>query len=415
MKKIIILLVAIATLGLSSFGQSPEGFKYQAVIRDAGSKLINEAVGIRMTIQQGSIGETVVYTETFATTTNDYGLVNLEIGTGTTTDDFAVIDWSSGPYFIETAVDVTGGTSYAIMGTSQLMSVPYALYAKSSGSSIPGPQGPQGLTGAQGPEGKDGAGGVTTAGTNITITGAGTTASPYVVSETGGSSSGDMKYWNGSDWVIIAATSNEGATLKMINGVPTWSGGTPPTVTSTTGKVWMDRNLGADQVATSSTDTSSYGNLYQWGRGTDGHEILSSDTNSILSNSNIPGHNNFIVTNGYDWLSSENDNLWQGVSGTNNPCPSGFRLPTEVEWEAERATWSSDDADGAFSSQLKLPVAGLRNNSNGSIVGAGENGLYWSSTVNNSPSYSQVLYFSANAFTSHFYRSRGISVRCIMD
>jgi len=136
MKKLLLSLVAIATLALSSFGQSPEGFKYQAVIRDAGTVLTNQSVGIQMTIEQGSIGGTAVYTETFAPTTNAYGLVNLEIGTGTTTDDFTAIDWSSGPYFIETAVDVTGGTSYVIMGTSQLMSVPYALHAKTAGNGI---------------------------------------------------------------------------------------------------------------------------------------------------------------------------------------------------------------------------------------------------------------------------------------
>jgi hypothetical protein len=160
MKKLILSLVAITTIALSSFGQAPEGFKYQAVVRDAGNTILNnQAVGIRMTIQQGSIGGTTVYQETFAPTTNAYGLVNLEIGNGTVVSGtFASIDWANGPYFIETAVDVTGGTSYAVMGTSQLMSVPYALYAKTSGSSIPGPQGP---TGPQGPAGNDGAVGAT--------------------------------------------------------------------------------------------------------------------------------------------------------------------------------------------------------------------------------------------------------------
>ena len=86
-----------------------------------------------MTIQQGSIGGTTVYQETFAPTTNAYGLVNLEIGSGTVVSgDFTTIDWANGPYFIETAVDVTGGTSYAVMGTSQLMSVPYALHANTA-------------------------------------------------------------------------------------------------------------------------------------------------------------------------------------------------------------------------------------------------------------------------------------------
>ncbi|MDA9121105.1 collagen-like protein [Flavobacteriales bacterium] len=160
MKRLILSLVAVATIALSSFGQAPEGFKYQAVIRDACNTILNnQAVGMRMTIQQGSIGGTTVYQETFSPTTNAYGLVNLEIGSGTVVSgDFTTIDWANGPYFIETAVDVTGGTSYTEMGTSQLMSVPYALYAKTSGSSTPGPQGPQGI---QGPTGNDGAIGAT--------------------------------------------------------------------------------------------------------------------------------------------------------------------------------------------------------------------------------------------------------------
>jgi cysteine-rich repeat protein len=160
MKKIILSLVAIATLSLNSFGQAPEGFKYQAVVRDGGNLiLVNQPVGMQLTLQQGSIGGTAVYTETFAITTNAFGLVNLEIGTGTTTDDFSTIDWSAGPYFMETALDVTGGTSYSVMGTSQLMSVPYALYAKTSGNGA-GPAGADGIDGAVGATGPPGADGI---------------------------------------------------------------------------------------------------------------------------------------------------------------------------------------------------------------------------------------------------------------
>ena len=130
MKKIILSIFVITIITLSSFAQAPEGFKYQAVIRDAGNIVLNnQAVGIRLAIKQGNIGGTNVYSETFALTTNAYGLANLEIGTGTTTDDFTLIEWANGPYFIETAVDITGGSSYIVMGTSQLLSVPYALYA----------------------------------------------------------------------------------------------------------------------------------------------------------------------------------------------------------------------------------------------------------------------------------------------
>ncbi len=158
MKNILLSIITLVLIGSSAFSQSPEAFKYQAVVRDAtNAPLTNQAVGMRLTIQQDSIAGAVVYTETFATSSNDFGLVNLEIGTGTTADDFTTIDWASGPYFMETALDATGDTSYVVIGASQLMSVPYALYAKTSGNPKPGPSGPPGDTGPQGPAGNDGA------------------------------------------------------------------------------------------------------------------------------------------------------------------------------------------------------------------------------------------------------------------
>jgi uncharacterized protein (TIGR02145 family) len=219
--------------------------------------------------------------------------------------------------------------------------------------------------------------------------------------------------------VTVAATENEGATLQMIGGIPTWVGGTPPpsNVTNpTTGKIWMDRNLGASQVATSSTDAAAYGDLYQWGRGTDGHQIRTSGTTATLSNSDNPGHANFItnLSSPYDWRSPQNDNLWQGVSGTNNPCPSGYRLPTIAEWEAERQSWSSNDAAGAFASPLKLPVAGYRLLSDGSLNDVGSCGSYWSSTVDGTDSR-RLDFLSSDADVSSDNRAYGYSVRCIKD
>jgi uncharacterized protein (TIGR02145 family) len=192
-----------------------------------------------------------------------------------------------------------------------------------------------------------------------------------------------------------------------------------PTITVTnpeTGKVWMDRNLGASQVATSSTDSNAYGDLYQWGRATDGHEKRTSGTTTTLSSNDDPGHGDFI-TNGsspYDWRSPQNDNLWQGANGTNNPCPSGYRLPTEAEWEAERASWSSNNAAGAFASPLKLPVAGFRNYSYGSLYNVGSYGSYWSSTVDGTNS--RYLDFrSGGAYMNSDRRAYGRSVRCLKD
>ena len=190
------------------------------------------------------------------------------------------------------------------------------------------------------------------------------------------------------------------------------------TVTSTTGKVWMDRNLGASRVANSSTDVQAYGDLYQWGRDTDGHEKRTSQTTSSKSSSDTPGHGKFITlySGSDDWRSPQNNNLWQGENGLNNPCPKGFRIPTAAEWDAERKSWSSNNSAGAFASPLKLPVAGLRwYSSTGSLYDVGSGGYYWLGTVHST--YANNLHFSSgDATTNHIlYRATGCSVRCLKD
>jgi len=131
MKKVILSIVASAAIAITTLGQAPQAFKYQAVVRDASNTILtDQAVGFQLTIQEGSIGGTAVYTETFTPTSNSYGIINIEIGTGTTVDDFSTIDWANNSYFLETSIDVSGGSSYVVMGTSQFKSVPYALHAK---------------------------------------------------------------------------------------------------------------------------------------------------------------------------------------------------------------------------------------------------------------------------------------------
>lgn len=157
MKRIFTITVVLF-ISASTWAQSPEKMSYQAVIRNSSNVLVTgQNIGMQISILQGSISGTAVYTETQTPTTNTNGLVSLEIGSGTTSDDFSTIDWTNGSYFIKTETDPTGGSTYTITGTSQLMSVPYALYAKTSGSSTPGPQGPVGATGPQGPAGPTGA------------------------------------------------------------------------------------------------------------------------------------------------------------------------------------------------------------------------------------------------------------------
>jgi uncharacterized protein (TIGR02145 family) len=179
----------------------------------------------------------------------------------------------------------------------------------------------------------------------------------------------------------------------------------------------MDRNLGASRVATDSTDALAYGDLYQWGRFADGHQCRDSDQTSELSSTDNPGHGDFIATNSFgihDWRTPKNDNLWQGVNGINNPCPKGYRLPTEAEWQDELKSWGSTNATGAFNSPLKLPKAGYRDYNLGNFGGSDQVGNYWSSTVQSTNSY--YLYFNDNnANLNQGYRAQGYSVRCIKD
>ena len=180
-----------------------------------------------------------------------------------------------------------------------------------------------------------------------------------------------------------------------------------------TGRTWMDRNLGASQVATSIDDTASFGSLYQWGRLTDGHESRTSNTTNVVSASSNPGHSEFIM--GFDdWLSPSDDNLWQGVNGINNPCPNGFRIPTESEWEEERLSWATNDAAGAFGSPLKLPIPGARSRMSGTIGNLGTFAGYRSSDLNGVDS--RLMGISLNdAFMGDRARADGNCVRCILD
>lgn len=135
MKRIFSLLLVVI-IALSSWAQAPQKMSYQAVVRNASNNpVVSSAIGMKISILQGSASGTVVYAETQNVTTNANGLVSIEIGTGTlVSGNFTTIDWSAGTYFIKTETDPTGGTSYTISGTSQLMSVPYALHAKTAQS-----------------------------------------------------------------------------------------------------------------------------------------------------------------------------------------------------------------------------------------------------------------------------------------
>lgn len=163
MKTKLYSIIAGILFTVSVYAQAPQKMSYQAVIRNSSNALVTSApIGMRISILQGSSTGTAVYIETQTPSTNANGLVSLEIGTGTViTGTFAGINWATGPYFIKTETDPTGGMAYTIAGTNELMSVPYALFSATGTPGATGPQGPMGLTGPTGPQGPIGPTGAT--------------------------------------------------------------------------------------------------------------------------------------------------------------------------------------------------------------------------------------------------------------
>ncbi len=183
-----------------------------------------------------------------------------------------------------------------------------------------------------------------------------------------------------------------------------------------TGRQWLDRNLGAERVAISTTDTQAQGDTYQWGRNTDGHEISTSATTLGPVASGNEGAN-FITTSSspHDWVNPSDPSRWNGTSkGAHDPCPRGFRVPTITEWQAELTALGITNETTAFNSILRLPRTAFRR-STSSVLNV--NGLnYWTSTVS-SGNNSRLFFVSGSTVSSNINLSRasGATVRCINE
>jgi hypothetical protein len=179
MKKLFTLLVLVITT-FSIFAQAPQKMSYQCVIRNAGGTLVaNQSLGLRISILQGTPPGTVVYQETYTPKpqTNANGLLSIEIGGGVASiGTFSSINWATGPYYLKTETDPTGGTSYTITGTSQLLSVPYAQFTSKAANGL-----------------------------NLLAT----------------PKSGDILYNNGVDWILLSK-GTDGQALKLETGLPKW-------------------------------------------------------------------------------------------------------------------------------------------------------------------------------------------------
>ena len=188
------------------------------------------------------------------------------------------------------------------------------------------------------------------------------------------------------------------------------------------GLCWMDRHLGAEPMpfmpaadASNGADPRLFGDLYQWGRLTDGHQKRQSATTYTLSETDVPGHDHFIMINNtpFDWRTPQNNDLWQGEEGINNPCPPGWRLPTDAELTAEILSWDQQNPSGAFNSPLKWPVGGYRN-SMGELLNEGSWGLAWSTTVSGT-GVRMLYYYGPVATMVTLNRAFGVNVRCVRE
>jgi uncharacterized protein (TIGR02145 family) len=261
-------------------------------------------------------------------------------------------------------------------------------------------------------------------GTSLPLTFA--TATPYILtngpgsysfSYTLGSLSGGVTYYIAT-WGSTASNTTIGNAIAYEHGV----------VTTTTGRTWMQWNLGATAFPSDNLNANilTMGGLYQWGRATDGHQVRNSGFLSITSTTAPKTYDAASVKLGKffttytSWLNPQNDHLWQGVNGINNPCPSGYRLPTLNEFNVEILAASIYGSDAAFNSVLKLQRLKRRdgNNSANYIDGS----FYWTSTVQafdenggDPPAY--YVFFNPNGDTeiNGFPRYHGLAVRCIKD
>ena len=383
MKNLLALLL-ISFTALSALAQAPQKFSYQTVIRNASNQLlVGQTVGIKISILQGSANGSAVYAETHTPQTNANGLATLEIGGGALlSGNFANINWANGPFFVKTETDPNGGNNYTITNTSQLLSVPYALYA------------------AKAPDQQQ-----------LTV-----------------SFTGDTLFLQNGGFVIIPGISTAnipisshscGAT-NLHNPAKTYG-----TMTDQQGNVYKTIVIGTQEWMAENLKVSHYRN---------GNPIPLITNSSIWAQLNTGAtcwYNNDSVTYNCPYGKLYN---WYAVADQRNVCPTGWHVPSDTEWTTlttflggelvaggkMKSTgtqyWTSPNSDADNSSGFSGLPGGLRYFA-GALDDIGYNGYWWSSSQfnGNSAWYRGLYYGLSTVGRTNFNKLSGFSVRCLKD
>jgi uncharacterized protein (TIGR02145 family) len=387
--KNLLTIVLINSIALLALAQAPQKFSYQSVIRNAGNQLVaNQTVGIKISILQGTATGSTVYAETHNPLTNANGLATLEIGGGTVlSGNFATINWANGPFFVKTETDLNGSSNYTITNTTQLLSVPYALHANNTSSSVSS-SGDTLLIGNQ----------------SFIIPGI------SVANISGGGQTGLKAHTCGVD--------------SVHNPAKTYG-----TITDQQGNVYKTVIIGNQEWMAENLKTSIYLN---------GDAILTSNGNYLIDVGAWNYYYNNIQNNcPYGKLYN-----WHAVADPRKVCPTGWHVPSDAEWSTLinhldpnagggsitpnmaggklKSTgsqyWNAPNLDATNESGFSGLAGGSRYAGGPYFLG-GMNGEFWSSSQSSSDTAwgRTLLYNLGEVSRSSSDKNNAFSVRCIRD
>lgn len=388
MKKIVTLTAAMLMV-VAMNAQSPEKMSFQSIIRTSGDELlVNHAIGLRISILQGTATGTVVYQETMTTETNDNGLVSVEIGNET---GFNAIDWSDGPLFLKVETDPEGGSNYTITGTSQILSVPYALHAKNA--------------------------------ENVTET---QTLSDVLGNGNDGNAVRIKNIADPEEDQDAATKAYVDELLTMIEELKTLT----TRVTDADGNMYSVVKLGSQLWLGENLKTTHY---------SDGTEIPHVIDTTLWKPMTTPAytwyHNDTVKYKSiygaiYNWYAVDT-----ASNGNKNVCPAGWHVPDSTEWaELITFTGGAEVAGGklkeAGTAHWNEPNTGATNETGFTAVAAGwlaagiaqtiDMGVYacwWTTTSidETTATYFETDYNNNGAYPYNWKKFCGFSVRCLKD